>query len=307
MSGRADGLTPAAMPWFAPFHSRSARRRAWFGLLTALGIAERGFFIPYRYAGAQKHAVPRPSYAAVEALFAAREAAFAERLGWIDDHAEALRRIGTAPAPAPRWAQDWFPRLDAAVAYAQVRQLAPRRIVEVGAGHSTRFLLQAVIDGDLATQITSIDPAPRARLAAADPRLSLVHSTLQEAVGQDVGETPFAALQAGDLLSVDSSHILMPGSDVDILFGHVLPSLPSGVLLHLHDIFLPDDYPAAWRWRGYNEQLGVVPLLLGGAWEVDFASHYVVTRMKETVARSAVAGLPLVPGARESSLWLRRR
>ncbi|MGF1608648.1 MAG: class I SAM-dependent methyltransferase [Kiloniellales bacterium] len=290
------------MPRFESLWPRSARRRAWFGLLTALGIAERGFFIPYRYAWAQRAAASRPSYAAVEALFAAREAAFVERLGWIDDYAEDLRRIGTAPAPGPRWAQDWFPRLDAAAAYAQVRRLAPRRIVEVGAGHSTRFLLQAVIDGDLDTRITSIDPAPRARLALADPRLTLVHATLQK-----TGNAPFAALDAGDLLSIDSSHILMPGSDVDILFGHLLPALPSGVLLHLHDIFLPDDYPAAWRWRGYNEQLGVLPLLLGGAWEVLFASHYVATRMKDSLARSAVAGLPLPQGARESSLWLRRR
>ena len=57
--------------------------------------------------------------------------------------------------------------------------------------------------------------------------------------------------------SSNSSHILMPGSDVDILFNRVLPRLPAGALVHIHDIFLPFDYPAIWGWRNYNEQQGV--------------------------------------------------
>jgi hypothetical protein len=94
---------------------------------------------------------------------------------------------------------------------------------------------------------------------------------------------------------------------VDLLLGRVLPALPPGALVHLHDIFLPDDYPAAWDWRGYNEQLGVLPLLLGGAWEVVFASHYVATRMARALEASVVARLPRPPEAPESSLWIERR
>ena len=71
-------------------------------------------------------------------------------------------------------------------------------------------------------------------------------------------------LAPGDVLSIDSSHILMPGTDVDILLNRVLPALPAGVLVHIHDVFLPDDYPPAWSWRGYNEQLGVAALVQGG-------------------------------------------
>jgi hypothetical protein len=77
------------------------------------------------------------------------------------------------------------------------------------------------------------------------------------------------------------------------------------VLIHLHDIFLPDDYPASWGWRGYNEQLGVAALL-DGRWETLFASRYVATRMSDRVKDSVVARLPLLPGAFETSLWLRR-
>ena len=202
------------------------------------------------------------------------------------------------PAPAARWAQGWFPRLDAAVAYALVRREAPARIVEVGSGHSTRFLLRAIADGGLETRVTAIDPAPRASLETVEG-LTLVRRTVQQA-----GLEPFRALRAGDMLLIDSSHVLMPGSDVDILLGHVVPALPAGVWLHVHDIFLPDDYPASWDWRGYNEQLAVLPLVLGGGWETVFASHYAATRMGDSVAASVAGHLPLWEGAFESGLWL---
>ena len=87
----------------------------------------------------------------------------------------------------------------------------------------------------------------------------------------------------------------------------LIPSLPAGVFVHVHDIFLPDDYPADWDWRGYNEQLGVMLLLQGGGWEPLFASHYVASRMAEALAASPVARLPLPDGARDSSLWLVKR
>src|SRR5204863_425837 len=77
---------------------------------------------------------------------------------------------GHAPPPAPRWDQDWFPRLDAAAAYTMVRTLGPKRIVEVGCGHSTRFMARAVADGRLATSIIAIDPAPRAKLEGLNVR-----------------------------------------------------------------------------------------------------------------------------------------
>lgn len=292
-----QGPAPRA-PARAP--GRALRRRLWFGLLTVSGLARRGFFIPSRHAGAARPAGARPPYPAAEARLAESEAGFREALGWLDAYRDDLLRIGSAPAPAPRWTQSWFPRLDGAMAYTLVRRLAPRRIVEVGSGHSTRFLARALRDGGLDTAITAIDPAPRA--AIAELPVTLLRETVQRA---DL--KVFAELSAGDFLMIDSSHVLMPGSDVDLLLGRVVPALPSGAILHLHDIFLPDDYPAAWDWRGYNEQLGVLPLLLDGAWEVLFASHYVTTRMAAAFEGSVAARLPLDPEAIESSLWLKKR
>jgi hypothetical protein len=76
------------------------------------------------------------------------------------------------------------------------------------------------------------------------------------------------------------------------------------VLVHIHDVFLPDDYPPDWDWRGYNEQLGVATLLQGGNYMVLWSSHYALTRMAEAVAASLAGRLPLKPGAHEASLWL---
>jgi len=284
--------------------ARGPRRRLWLGLLTVLGLSQRGFFIPHRHADARPAPGCRLPYPAIESLLAECEPQFQEVLHWLDAVAADLARIGTEPAdgngPAPRWAQSWFPRLDAAVAYTLVRRFAPRRIIEVGSGHSTRFVARAIADGNSACRITAIDPAPRADISKLS--IELRRQSVQDLAPEDVAD-----LRAGDFLIIDSSHVLMPGSDVDFLLGRVLPALPTGVFVHFHDIFLPDDYPATWDWRGYNEQLGVLPLLCGSSWDVMFASHYVATRMTGAVAESTVAALPLPPDVYESSLWIRAR
>ncbi|HYD98304.1 MAG TPA: class I SAM-dependent methyltransferase [Alphaproteobacteria bacterium] len=273
-------------------------RRLGFGLSTTLGLAQRGFFIPFRHADRLPPPGRTDAYPAIAALMAARREAFSDLLVEFARHREAFARFDGAEPPLPRWGQDWFPRLDAAAAYALVARHRPRRIVEVGSGHSTRFMARAVIDGGFDCDFTAIDPQPRADIA----RLPVRH--IQMAV-QNAPQAIFATLEAGDVLFIDSSHVLMPGTDVDLLFGTVLPALPPGVLVHIHDIFLPDDYPAAWTWRGYNEQQGVFGLLAGG-WAPLWSSRYVATRMAAEVAASRAGELPLTPGAWETSLWLRR-
>ena len=268
------------------------------GLVTILGLARRGFFIPYRYADRLPEAGSVPPYDTVRDAFKAREPAFREVLALLDSFGRDLGNIGTEPPPAPRWEQDWFPRLDAAVLYAFIRHHRPRRVVEVGSGHSTRFIARAVADEGLVCAVTAIDPQPRALLS--DLEIRVVRATVQEA-----GLEVFEALEPGDVLIVDSSHVLMPGSDVDVILNRVLPKMPKGLLVHFHDIFLPGDYPREWAWRGYNEQTAVAQLILGG-YRVEFASHHVATAMSEAVNSSTAASLPLPHGAYESSLWLQK-
>lgn len=108
------------------------------------------------------------------------------------------------------------------------------------------------------------------------------------------------------MLSLDGSHVLMPGTDADVVLNRVLPALPPGVLVHIHDIFLPDPYPAEWSWRGYNEQLAVATLLQGGGWQIAWSSRWVATRLADRLAAGAANHLPLPDGAFEGSLWIEK-
>ncbi|MFM7347342.1 MAG: class I SAM-dependent methyltransferase [Tagaea sp.] len=272
-----------------------ASRGRWFAVLSALGV-KRGFFIPYRHA----HQVATPSgYPALEPIFAAARPRFEDGLASIARHLPVLRGFGAEAPPAPRWNQSWFPWLDAAFAYAFVRDRAPPRIVEIGSGHSTRFMARAIEDGGLSTRLDCIDPAPRAALDGLAVRWT--RARLEES------GYPFAELGAGDVVFVDSSHILMPGTDLDFLFGDVLPRLAPGVILHFHDVFLPGAYPPAWAWRGYNEQNAVAALLASRAYAPLWSSAYVETRMGDALAARGLDSLPRPDGAPVSSLWLQSR
>ncbi|SMF09290.1 hypothetical protein SAMN06265365_10294 [Tistlia consotensis] len=279
--------------------SRGLRRRLALGLPTLLGLARRGFFLPHRYAESWPPRVRANAYPELAERFQAAEPALLALLEGVERYGEALRAIGDAPPPEPRWRQSWFPRLDAAAAYVLLRERRPPRLVEVGSGHSTRFFRRAARDGGFGLALTAIDPAPRADVAG-------LPITLHRALLQQVGPAPFEGLRAGDAVSIDSSHLLVPGSDVDLFFGRVLPRLPIGCLLQIHDIFLPDDYPESWDWRGYNEQQVLPPLLESGDWAILWSSRWASTRLAEAVARGVAGSLPLMPGALETSLWLER-
>ena len=277
--------------------NRGLWRRLCLGLPTLLGTARRGFFIPHRHADAT---VAPMRYPAIETLFRDAEPAFLEALAAIEGVSSDLETIApSAPAPAARWLQGWFARLDAAAAYAFVRDWRPARIVEVGSGHSTRFLARAVADGGLDTRILAIDPAPRAPLAG----LAVEHKA---ATLQAVGTAPFTELGPGDILFVDSSHVAMPGTDVDLIANQVLPFLPAGVRVHIHDMLLPDDYPESWRWRAYNEQIVIAAIIAAGGYRPLFASHYVVTRMSAALSSTIIGRLPHLDSTPETSLWLEK-
>lgn len=272
-------------------------RRLCFGLDTVTGLDRKGFFIPYARA---KSVVAPGRYEAAVKAYAAAEPVMEAALDALEGLGEDLRRIAPgAPAPQPRWNQDWFCGLDAAMLYTLIRARAPRRVIEIGSGHSTRFACRAIADGGLTTELIAIDPQPRADLGRLAIRFE--RTTLQQA-----DRALFDALEAGDVLFVDSSHILMPGSDVELVLTEILPRLPAGVLVHFHDIFLPDGYPASWDWRGYNEQSAVAGMMLNGGWRILFASHYAASRFRDRLAAGPLGQLPAAAGP-VTSLWLEKR
>ena len=158
-----------------------------------------------------------------------------------------------------------------------------------------------ISDGGLSTELLCIDPKPRADIAA----LPLKHEARR------LEQLDLASLakdlRPDDILFVDSSHVLVPGSDVDRIVNDLLPRLPAGVVLHVHDIFLPDPYPESWAWRGYAEQSLIAPLLHSGGWNLLWSSHWLATRCGERVARGPLASLTLLPGSLQTSIWLTRK
>ncbi|WP_206378162.1 class I SAM-dependent methyltransferase [Sneathiella limimaris] len=269
------------------------------GLKTLFNIQKQGFFIPYRYADTLLAASSRQTYPALLRLFQNHEQTFIRSLESMSQYLDRFQDFGSEPPPFPRWEQDWFPRLDGAAAYTQVRNHKPKRIIEVGSGHSTRFMLQAAKDGDLQVDFTAIDPAPRADIT----KLPI---TIHNDIVQNMDLSLFEKLEAGDILFIDSSHIAMPGTDVDFLFLNVLPLLPKGVIVHIHDICLPYDYPKSWEWRGYNEQQMVAPLLMG-SFKLLFSSAYAERNLEKILKETGLSNLPISSGAKETSLWLEKQ
>lgn len=270
--------------------------RRWMGF----GGTRLGFYIPYRWAGSLTPFTQDDRYEWLKAALDADRAPFEETLSLIARHLDRLADFAVADpdnVDRPRFDQSWFPGLDGAAAYALVRELAPARIIEIGSGHSTRFMAQAIRDEGLKTRLTSIDPAPRRRIDHLCDEV--VRTTLDKA-----DSAAFRELAAGDILFFDGSHIGMPGSDADTLFNRILPGLAPGVWVHVHDIFLPNGYPDIWEWRGYNEQLLAASLLAGGdRFRVRFASAYVRRYMGEAVENWPI---PLPDQAFEASLWLEK-
>jgi hypothetical protein len=262
---------------------------------------DNGVFFPYEFIREAGEAARR-GYPELEPSFTARREVFLSVIAWIERYRDDLSRIGTGVPPEPRWAQNWFPPLDAAVAYALTRQHQPATIIEIGGGHSSRFFVRAARDEGLRPLHTVIDPGSRAKEKIAGLPVEHVSRPLEAA---DL--SLFSKVKSGDIVSLDGSHKLLPGSDVDVFVGRVLPRLPSGVLVHIHDCFLPDGYPAGWANRVYNEQSGVLGLVLASRdWPVVFASHFVSTRMAGDVARSFIGSVAGQSEATPTSLWFSR-
>lgn len=172
-------------------------------------------------------------------------------------HHANLDRIGRQPAASgePFWGNSWFDCGDARAAYGIVAALAPKKIIEIGSGNSTKFIRRAIRDFDLPTHLTSIDPAPRAEIDA------LCDTVIRRSV-LEVDLDLFSALEAGDILFHDGSHLTFNGTDTVRLFLEILPMLAPGVVIHIHDICLPHEYIQAFDRRGYSEQYMLAAALL---------------------------------------------
>lgn len=148
-----------------------------------------------------------------------------------------------SPAYAYHRNNGLFECFDAEIAYCMVRQLQPKRIIEIGSGFSTR-VLAAAMRRNLASegtpgQLVCVEPHPDGVLRKGVPGVAKLLPSPVQALSPDFVDE----LESGDILFIDSSHVVAVGSDVIYEILELLPRLRTGVVVHFHDIFLPADYP----------------------------------------------------------------
>jgi len=158
---------------------------------------------------------------------------------------------------SPYWLNGWFPALDSISLYGLLALRNPHAYVEVGSGNSTKFARRAIRDHNLRTKVISIDPHPRAEI-------DHICDQVIRRPCEDVDVAFFDTLTANDILFIDNSHRSFQNSDVTVFFMEILPALPKGMVVGVHDIFLPEDYISSWEDRYYNEQYLLGAYLFGG-------------------------------------------
>jgi predicted O-methyltransferase YrrM len=203
-----------------------------------------------------------------------------------------------ADNPAYAWS-------DGAVLHGMLRYLRPRRIVEVGSGYSSAMILDTV-DGWLGrdTAVTFVEPHTELLHSLLRPG-DTAHMTIH---GMPVQELPlgvFDALDAGDVLFLDLTHVVKPGSDVNHVILDVLPRLRPGVWVHFHDIFFPFEYPPEWvrEGRAWQETYLLRAYLAENPhWEIRWFQSYLWLRHRRLLER-------LVPWSIRNpggNLWLQK-
>jgi predicted O-methyltransferase YrrM len=216
-----------------------------------------------------------------------------------------LRPVFERPPPGPRYISpnSMYGPADAAVYRGMLRRFKPANIVEVGSGFSTAAALDEADSAELSGfKITCIEPYPERLLGLLGDhdrdRVSLVRRPVQDT---DLGL--YQSLGPDDILFIDSTHVVKAGSDVCWLILQVLPRLAPGVIVHIHDIFWPFEYPAAWlrEHRDWTENYLVHAFLMGNAdWEILLFSSWLWQKHPELIPDSLRAEHP-------GSLWIRRR
>jgi hypothetical protein len=193
----------------------------------------------------------------------------------------------------------YYPTPDAELYAALIAEFRPVRIIEIGSGYSTLIAHHTLRHLGISAEIHIIDPQPRRDIS----------NYASEIEYKRVQDSSFANIQFSksepSILFIDSSHVTKMGGDIPFLFCEMLPNLPAGVLVHVHDIFTPFDYPANYGRRFYTEQYVLQALLANSSkFSVRF-STYAMSRecpaAMQAVFGQQVGRNPLFFGA---SFWL---
>ena len=201
---------------------------------------------------------------------------------------------------------------DGAILYGMVRELKPQRILEVGSGYSTTIAWAALEqnrrEDNKPAEIIAIEPYPSQvlrELANTADNVALVQSKVESVESQ-----LFEKLRSGDILFIDSSHVVSIGNDVHYLYLSILPKVPVGTIIHIHDIRFPYDYPKDWllkaKWFWTEQYLLQMFLAFNDSFEILFAANYMYDKYPELMVDSLVA-LSLDDDGWPGCFWIRRK
>jgi hypothetical protein len=235
----------------------------------------------------------------------------AAQLDYAGQLAEHYPTLAFAPGPQPglRYHYDnpAFSYGDAIVLAGTLLIHRPAHVIEVGSGYSSAVTLDIVRGrlGDVA-RCVFIDPYPdrlESLLLPGDREVIEILPAPVQAVGLEV----YDRLGEGDILFIDSTHVVKTGSDVVHHLTRVLPRLRPGVLVHFHDIFHPFEYPEQWAIaenRAWNEIYCLHAFLQGNAdYEIVFFNDWFARAHRDFLEQR----MPLFLANPGGGLWLRKR
>ncbi len=198
-----------------------------------------------------------------------------------------------------------FEEGDAELYYLIIRNYKPSRIVEIGSGFSTKVAtvaIEANRSESFSTELLAIEPYEHKWLE------SLPHVKIIRQKVEDISLDFFRDLESGDILFIDTSHIIRPENDVLYIFLKVLPLVPSGVIIHVHDIFTPRHYPADWsrkESRLWNEQYLLESMLIFSSdFEILFSLNHLYKSEYEQLKEVLVN---INPSSNPGSFWMRKK
>jgi hypothetical protein len=216
-------------------------------------------FLEYKMDFRPRYGHGKPPHRLLHELIEKHRPVYRELLEKALGHRESLWQIREASNETnpllPSWNNQFLPGLDIVSIYTMMAEFRPRHYIEIGSGNSTKVAYKAKTEQGLSTILTSIDPRPRAEIdSLADV---VIRRPLEEV---DLAALP--ELEEHDILFIDNSHYILPNSDCTVFFMELLPRLKKGVIVHVHDVYLPYDYPQFMCDRYYSEQYGLAAFLL---------------------------------------------
>jgi cephalosporin hydroxylase len=199
---------------------------------------------------------------------------------------------------------------DGSILYSMLRELKPQKIIEVGSGYSTVVMHSAqqknMQEDGKECHIISIEPYPKPVLRELVAKSNV---TLIERRVEQVEESFFQQLSSGDVLFIDTSHVVDIANDVHFLYLRILPQVPVGVFVHIHDIRFPYEYPKDWvlkaRKHWAEQYLLHMFLAFNDSFEIVFASNYVCQAERKLLATN-LYGLSETGDGWPGSFWIRR-